>query len=100
MQHQTDVYLLKCPCGIAYIGQTMRSIKARIKEHKGYISNFKEKTSTDTVVSRHFYEARQNQTQLRWQVLEVVKLPARGGDLQKLLLHREAVWIKKLNSLA
>ncbi|OCT80830.1 hypothetical protein XELAEV_18027642mg [Xenopus laevis] len=93
------IYSLKCSCGLVYTSQTMRPVQARIKEHKGDIRNYTEKTNTDTVVSCHFHEARHNQAQLRWQVLEVVKLPSRVRDLQKLLLQREAVWIKKLNSL-
>ncbi|OCT66795.1 hypothetical protein XELAEV_18043045mg [Xenopus laevis] len=62
----------------------MRAVKNRIKEHKVNICNFKEKTGTDTVVFHHFHDARHNQAQLCWQVLEVVKYLAWGGDLQKL----------------
>ncbi|OCT77123.1 hypothetical protein XELAEV_18032319mg [Xenopus laevis] len=35
------VYLLKCPCGLGYVGQTSREVKLRIQEHKGNIRNFK-----------------------------------------------------------
>ncbi|OCT78244.1 hypothetical protein XELAEV_18029352mg [Xenopus laevis] len=28
------VYMLKCPCGKVYVGQTVRAVKERIKEHK------------------------------------------------------------------
>ncbi len=28
------IYMLKCPCCVAYIGQTTRSIKTRISEHR------------------------------------------------------------------
>ncbi|OCT97511.1 hypothetical protein XELAEV_18009739mg [Xenopus laevis] len=31
------VYLLKCPCRKIYVGPTSRSVKERIKEHKGNI---------------------------------------------------------------
>ncbi|OCT93703.1 hypothetical protein XELAEV_18011380mg [Xenopus laevis] len=89
-------FSFKCPFGLVYIGQTMGYVKTRIKEHKGDIRNFKDKTSTGTLVSRHLHEARHNQAQLCWQVLEVVKRPLQEEDLQKLLLQREAVWIKKI----
>ncbi|XP_041445717.1 uncharacterized protein LOC121402912 [Xenopus laevis] len=93
------VYLLKCPCGKVYIGQTSRSVKERIKEHKGNIRNYTPNTSTDTAVSRHFAEYHHNVAQLRWLVVEVVKQQTRGGDRKKALLQREAVWIKKLDSM-
>ncbi|OCT90057.1 hypothetical protein XELAEV_18018672mg [Xenopus laevis] len=45
------IYMLKCPCGQVYVGQTARQIKARIKEHSGNIKNLKSNTYTDTPVS-------------------------------------------------
>ncbi|OCT84599.1 hypothetical protein XELAEV_18022752mg [Xenopus laevis] len=93
------VYMLKCPCGIVYVGQTIRKVKERIKEHKGDIRNFKKETNTDTPVSRHFYTNKHHVSQLKWLVLEVIESPHRGGDVRKILLQREAIWIKKLNSL-
>ncbi|XP_041446981.1 uncharacterized protein LOC121403153 [Xenopus laevis] len=93
------VYLLKCPCGMVYVGQTSRQVKERIKEHKADIRNFKPNTQTDTSVSHHFHDKVHNQAQLKWQVLEVVRRPERGGSLTKVLLQQEARWIKKLNSL-
>ncbi|OCT84619.1 hypothetical protein XELAEV_18022772mg, partial [Xenopus laevis] len=74
------VYMLKCPCGKVYVSQTCRQIKARIKEHRGDIKNFKANTYTDTPVSRHFNQNRHNMSQLKWLVLEVIQLPQRGGD--------------------
>ncbi|OCT86403.1 hypothetical protein XELAEV_18020085mg [Xenopus laevis] len=93
------VYLLKCPCGMAYVGQTTRQVKSRIKVHRGYIRNFKKDTYTDTAVARHFSAMKHNLNQLKWLVLEVVNNPPRGGDLKLRLLQREMYWIRKLNSL-
>ncbi|OCT82311.1 hypothetical protein XELAEV_18024832mg [Xenopus laevis] len=93
------VYMLKCPCGIVYVGQTIRKVKGRIKEHKGDNRNFKTDTTTDTPVSRHFNLHNHHVSQLKWLVLEVVELPHRGGDIRKILLQKEALWIKKLDSL-
>ncbi|OCT63996.1 hypothetical protein XELAEV_18045094mg, partial [Xenopus laevis] len=64
------VYMLKCPCGQAYIGQTTRAVKERIKEHRGNIRNFKPGTATDTSASRHFQSSGHNLNQLKWCVLE------------------------------
>ncbi|OCT80021.1 hypothetical protein XELAEV_18026837mg [Xenopus laevis] len=44
----------KIPCGLAYVGQTSRAVKERIKENRGNIRNFKIGTQSDTPVSRHF----------------------------------------------
>ncbi|OCT73032.1 hypothetical protein XELAEV_18036011mg [Xenopus laevis] len=93
------IYLLKCPCGLVYIGQTSRAVKERIKEHKSNIRNFKAGSQSDTSISRHFSFAKHNVSQLKWQVLGVISRPQRGGNVSKLLLQEEAKWIKKLNSL-
>ncbi|OCT89433.1 hypothetical protein XELAEV_18018054mg [Xenopus laevis] len=53
------MYMLKCPCGLVYVGQTMRNVKTRIKEHKGDRRNSKKGSQTDTTVARHFNEAKQ-----------------------------------------
>ncbi|OCU00394.1 hypothetical protein XELAEV_18006169mg, partial [Xenopus laevis] len=92
------VYILKCPCGLAYIGQTIRAVKDRIKEHRGNIRNFKMGTATDTSVSRHFHMGH-NVSQLKWMVLEQIKMPSRGGDIKKILAQKEAYWIKKMNTM-
>ncbi|OCT59746.1 hypothetical protein XELAEV_18000615mg [Xenopus laevis] len=34
VNHPTRVYLLKCPCGMGYVGQTKREIKIHIQEHR------------------------------------------------------------------
>lgn len=33
------IYLLKCPCGLAYVGKTTRPLKRRISEHRSNIRN-------------------------------------------------------------
>ncbi|OCT80730.1 hypothetical protein XELAEV_18027544mg [Xenopus laevis] len=63
------VYLLKCPCGMGYVGQTKREVKKRIQEHRG------------------------------WCVLEEIGIDRRGGDRHKRLLQDERKWIKWLNTL-
>ncbi|OCT88361.1 hypothetical protein XELAEV_18016991mg, partial [Xenopus laevis] len=72
------IYLLKCPCGKGNVGQTSRSIKTRIKEHRGKIRNYKQGSYTDTTILRHFNNANHNQTQLKWMVLEVIQPPTKG----------------------
>ncbi|OCT88337.1 hypothetical protein XELAEV_18016972mg [Xenopus laevis] len=87
------IYMLKCPCGLVYVGQT-----ARIKEHKGDICNLKQDTYTDTAVSRHFNTVKHTHGQLQWSVLAVVQPLSRGGNFKQKMLQREVNWILKLNS--
>ncbi|OCT96751.1 hypothetical protein XELAEV_18008966mg, partial [Xenopus laevis] len=93
------VYLLKCLCGLGYVGQTSREVKMRIQEHKSNIRNFKNDTQRDTQVSRHFIEFKHNCMQLRGCVLDEVAPDRRVGNRLQRLLQIEGKWIKKLNTL-
>ncbi|XP_041439648.1 uncharacterized protein LOC121400506 [Xenopus laevis] len=115
------IYCLKCPCGLAYVGQTSRSIKTRLYEHKSTIRNYqlpavgqttlgtqatttdKEKelvkTKRETLLAKHFFTHGQRVAQLRWQVLEKV-MCKQGQDIKRALLQRECYWIWALQSRA
>lgn len=73
------VYMLKCPCGQAYIGKTERKIKTRINEHKSNIRN----KNTKSIVATHFMAHNHNISQLRFLVLEVVEM-REGRDNHKI----------------
>ena len=88
------VYLLKCPCGLCYVGKTIRELKTRFSEHKSAIRNNDEKSS----VARHFNAVGHDVCTLRFQGLEVVNPSKRGGDRGKSLLKREAYWIHTLQT--
>lgn len=100
------IYMIKCPCGKAYIGQTSRSIKIRLTEHRSSIRTYrKEKDRQETnkygesTVARHFYEMRRNISDLRWVVIEKVF----GNDESQIktrLLQREVHWIVTLDTKA
>ncbi|OCT69883.1 hypothetical protein XELAEV_18036808mg [Xenopus laevis] len=75
-----------------FLGEPKKGLK-NIGETSVTISN------TDTTVSRHFNNANQNQTQLKWMVLEVIQPPQRGGNMRQYLLQKEGFWIKKLDTL-
>ncbi|OCT87357.1 hypothetical protein XELAEV_18021057mg, partial [Xenopus laevis] len=89
------VYAIKCPCGLMYIGQTTRQAKERIGEHK---SDIKRKILQNPVAG-HFIEAGHFVSQLRFQILQQIPRPRRGGDRVKQLLKCEANWIRKLGTL-
>ena len=63
------VYLLKCPCGLCYIGKTTRELKTRFSEHKSAIRNKDEKSP----VARHFNAVGHEICTLRFQGIELVK---------------------------
>ncbi|OCT91952.1 hypothetical protein XELAEV_18015009mg, partial [Xenopus laevis] len=104
------IYLIKCPCGLPYVGQTSRCIKIRLNEHKSNIKNYnpeKEKLKnedaakfiTELSVAKHFYHAKHTAAQVRWTILEQIKMP-RGGNINQQLLRRETFWINKIDSLS
>lgn len=90
------IYLLKCPCGLVYIGQTKRQLKIRISEHKTAI-----RTKNATyAMARHYMEANHGSpASLKFWGIEKISLPPRGGDIVNKLLCREAYWIYTLNTL-
>lgn len=90
------IYMLKCPCGLAYIGKTTRPLKQRISEHRSSIRNNDRKSP----VAVHFHQAHHNVSALRYTGIEQVQLPRRGGDIDNILLRREAFWIYSLDTLS
>lgn len=90
------VYMLKCPCGLLYVGQTKRNLKMRIAEHKGAIRN----GNMDYAIARHYKAMNHGSAStLRFIGLERVQPSPRGGNLIKQLLQREAFWINELNTV-
>lgn len=90
------VYLIKCPCGLLYIGETSREIKIRIGEHKSAIRTNNKKSS----VARHFASAQHTIAQLKFQVIEQIQRHQRGGDRSRKLKQREAFWIHTFNTVS
>ncbi|XP_029455953.1 uncharacterized protein LOC115090676 [Rhinatrema bivittatum] len=93
---QTDhvIYIIRCPCNKIYVGQTTRSFKLRIGEHKSCLKN--KKLSAPIVL--HCIQKNHDVKELRWFVLEHVKRDIRGGDRERSLYKKEQEWIFKLKS--
>ncbi|XP_041447426.1 uncharacterized protein LOC121403682 [Xenopus laevis] len=68
------VYMLKCPCGLAYVGETVQPIRDRISQHKSTIR----KEVLKLPVPAHFHSARHSMATLRFLVLESIA-PPRGN---------------------
>ncbi len=90
------IYMIRCPCGLAYVGKTTRPLKTRISEHRSNIRNHDDRNP----VAAHFTQASHNVSALRYTGIELVKPPDRGGDVNSLLLRREAFWIYTLGTLS
>ncbi|OCT73172.1 hypothetical protein XELAEV_18036151mg [Xenopus laevis] len=89
------VYVIKCPCGLAYAGQTKRTVLERIREHKSAINTGKK----DQAVAGHFIEHAHRVNQLKFQIVETIEPKRQGGDRLKELLYKEAYCIRKLETL-
>lgn len=90
------VYLIRCPCGIGYVGKTSRQLKQRISEHKSSIR----RKDLNYPVAVHFLTLNHDVTSLRFCGIEKVTLPPRGGDIELLLQRRELFWIYTLQTLS
>ena len=81
---------------MAYVGQTKRSLKIRIGEHKTAIRT----GNLEYAMARHYIQANHGSpASLKFWGIEKVSSLLRGGDIIKKLLRREAHWIYTLNTL-
>ncbi len=87
--------MIKCPCGICYIGKSNRELKTRINEHKSAIRNKDQKSP----IARHYSMCKHEVSAMRFMGIEVVKPPPRGGDRETLILQKERRWIFELDTL-
>ena len=86
------VYLIECKkenCKAKYVGETKRTIKDRLADHRGYIKNEKQETTT----GEHFNSPGHSLSDLKITVLEVVK---KKDDLYR--KEREKYFIRKFNT--
>ena len=90
------IYMLSCPCGLAYVGQTKRPLKQRISEHKTAIRT----GNMDYAIAKHYAEANHGSpSSLKFTGIERIEMPTRGGDILKRLAQREMQWIYTLNTM-
>ncbi|CAJ0941274.1 unnamed protein product, partial [Ranitomeya imitator] len=107
--------MIKCPCGLAYIGKTTQAVRDRISQHKSNI-----RCNRDHLpLPHHFRTMGHNIAQLKFKVVEqieqgrrgqnrvkLLKKPVeqiehgrRGQNRVKLLKKRESYWIFTLQTL-
>ncbi|CAJ0968348.1 unnamed protein product, partial [Ranitomeya imitator] len=90
------MYLIKCPCGLLYIGETTQPVRDRISKHKSTIRC----SNLLLPIPYHFHTQGHSVSQLKYQVIDHVPPPRRGGDRITLLKKKEAFWIHTLESLS
>ncbi|CAJ0934573.1 unnamed protein product [Ranitomeya imitator] len=90
------VYLIKCPCGLGYVGETTQHIRDRISQHKSTIRCGR----TLLPIPAHFLDFKHQVSQLRYQIIDHVTIMRRGGDRIKKLKERESFWIYSLQTLS
>ena len=89
-ESENIIYLLGCNrCPQQYIGETERSLKERLSEHKGYVTNKQLSKAT----GKHFNEGGHKISDMTITVLEKVY---NNNPLYR--KQREKMWINKLNT--
>ncbi|OCT86394.1 hypothetical protein XELAEV_18020076mg [Xenopus laevis] len=90
------IYMLRCECGMDYIGKTIRQLKWRVMEHVGDVRN-----KRNTSVANHINEIHAGDTKvMHFMGIEKINHTTRVGDLDKKLLCKEAEWIYSMKSRA
>ncbi|CAH2294113.1 Hypothetical predicted protein [Pelobates cultripes] len=91
------VYLLICPCGRQYVGQTIRPLKCRFREHRTAIL----RNDSRSPVARHFTIFHDNNP-VGLKLMGIVHIPFHQDETKKKreLIKAESVWIFKLNSMS
>lgn len=84
-----------CRCGLKYVGKTIRELRQRIGEHVSDINK-----SQDTPIARHVVECHSgNAAFIKFQGIDGVKRSLAGGDVDRILLQKEAQWIFRLGTI-
>lgn len=92
------IYVLRCPCGLLYVGRTIRTLRKRIGEHRRFI----QKGCNEHSVPRHFLHF--HKKDFRGLVVMAIEAIPQGtlteNERFSLLCKREVFWIYNLGSLS
>ena len=92
------IYLASCKkCNLQYIGSTTTDFRVRFRNHKSAMVT-KKKTCE---VAVHFHRTPHDLNDFSFQCIDQVQITANNaGDIEKLLITKEAYWSAQLFSLA
>lgn len=94
---QYVVYTLRCPCGLRYVGRTIRTMRTRFGEHRRFI----EKVVTKHSVPRYFSTHHNESTScLELFGIEAISMQLPEGEKFSQICKRETFWIFNLNSMS
>ncbi len=80
------IYIIRCPCNKMHVGETSRSLKERITEHRSAINRKDPKSP----VARHFCECNHNMSSFFFLGIEKINQNSRGGNIDCIRKKREA----------
>ena len=86
------VYIIECEkdnCDQRYIGETKRTLRSRLAEHRGYVKN----KQTDKATGKHFNLPGHTVANLKISVIEQVRY-----NLDLYRKEREEFYIRKFNT--
>lgn len=89
------IYLLVCPCGLGYVGETGRELRVRLLEHRSAIRTNK----VNAPLTDHFSRFNHKSDEFQWFILEKICGSRRGCDLEKKRKLREQWYICRLNTV-
>lgn len=89
------VYIGICGCPLVYVGKTLRELHRHVLEHIGDILH-----SRDTAIARHMRSRHSKDPfGIKFCGIKLIRPNVRRGDLDRLLLQKEAGWIYRLKTV-
>lgn len=90
------IYCMSCPCGLLYVGRTIRTLRKRFGEHRRFVEAGNDKRS----VPKHFLQHHhQSSADLKVWIIESIPKNLPPAERFKRLCARESYWIYRLDSM-
>lgn len=87
------VYLIKCDCGLCYVGSTQRKLRVRVTEHRSRIRS----GVLDAPIVQHLVDKNHISDSFKFIVLEIIaQIDDKQGDIHVKLVQQDLYWIYKL----